>query len=119
MNAAWTDRHEGWYSDVDYTANIWSKYRIHLNATPLLNTTTHLSRSNKTPVKLEGKQGQYKEVDTIHLKYSQRPEILKDICLAQFATSYTYIRKENIPKQTKWKDSASEEKGNLKYDRCL
>ena len=47
--------------------------------------------SNKTPVTLEGKQGQFKEGETIHQKYSQRPEALDDVCLPQFATSYTYI----------------------------
>ena len=76
-----------------------------------------IPESNKTPVTLEGKQGQFKEVDTIHVKYSQRPKSLDNVCLAQFATSYTYTRKDKIPKETKWekpeKDSSSE-KGSLK-----
>ena len=41
------------------------------------------------PVKLEVRQGEFHEVVTIHKKYSQRPKILNDICLAQFATLYT------------------------------
>ena len=71
------------------------------------------TESNKTPVTLEGKNGQFKEVQTIHQKYSQRPESLEDVCLAQFATSYSFIRQDRIPKDITWKNDASEEKGNL------
>ena len=70
--------------------------------------------SNKTPVTLEGKKGQFKEVQTIHQKYSQRPEVLDDVCLAQFATSYTYIRADKIPKVITWEKNASIETGTLK-----
>ena len=42
------------------------------------------------PVTLAGREGKFQEVDTIHKKYSERPDALKDMCLAQFATSYTY-----------------------------
>ena len=73
--------------------------------------------NNKPFVTLEGKQGQYKEINTIHEKYSQRPKKLDEVCLAQFATSYTYIKRNKIPKETDWeepdKDSSSE-KGSLK-----
>ena len=40
------------------------------------------------PVTLTGREGKFQEVDTIHKKYSERPKALKDMCLAQFATSY-------------------------------
>ena len=40
------------------------------------------------------------EVETIHQKYAQRPEILVDICLAQFTTSYTYLKSEGVPKES-------------------
>ena len=70
--------------------------------------------NNSSPITLEGKQGQYKEVDTVHKKYAQRPEILAHICLAQFATSYVYIRANMIPKEVKWEKSASKEKGDLR-----
>lgn len=52
-----------------------------------------------TPIALEGRQGFYKEVETIHSKYSQRPKILNDICLAQFATSYSYTKADRIPRK--------------------
>lgn len=58
----------------------------------------------KTPVTLEGKQGHFKEVETVHEKYS----------LAQFATSYTYVRADKIPKEIKWLDNASQITSNLK-----
>ena len=69
--------------------------------------------SNKTPVTLEGKKGQFKEVQTIHQKYSERPESLENVCMAQFATSYSFIRQDRIPKDITWKNDASDEKGNL------
>ena len=65
------------------------------------------------PVKLEGRQGEFHEVVTIHKKYSQRPKILNDICLAQFATSYTSIKDDRIPKETQWLENASEQEGGL------
>ena len=68
---------------------------------------------NIAPVTIEGKQGQFKEVESIHQKYSQRPESLNDVCLAQFSTSYTYTRADKIPKKTEWVKNASAEKGDL------
>ena len=69
-------------------------------------------------ISLEGRQGQFKEVETIHQKYSQRPKILEDVCLAQFASSYHSIPKSQIPKGTVWIDNASQLKGkNFHYFR--
>ena len=39
---------------------------------------------------------------------------MKNLCLAQFATSYTYVRADKIPKGIEWLDNASEITGNLK-----
>ena len=39
---------------------------------------------------------------------------LKNVCFAQFASHYTYMRANNISKDTTWKANASAEKGNLK-----
>ena len=65
-------------------------------------------------IRLEGKKGQFKEVETIHQKYSQRPQSLRDVCLAQFATSYAYINKQKIPKKTEWENGSSTLRGDLK-----
>ena len=65
-------------------------------------------------ISLEGRQGQFKEVETIHKKYSERPESLNNCCLAQFATSYVYIQPNKIPKQIKWDNGSSSEEGLIK-----
>ena len=65
-------------------------------------------------ISLEGRQGQFKEVETIHKKYSERPESLNNCCLAQFATSYVYIQPNKIPKQIKWDNGSSSEPGLIK-----
>ena len=62
-------------------------------------------------VTLEGRQGEFKEVQTIHQKYSERPESLKNVCLAQFATSYAYIK--SVPKDTEWVNNHSVVNGVL------
>ena len=80
---------------------------------------TSANEDNATEtVTLEGRQGKYKEVETIHQKYSQRPESLNNVCLAQFASSYIYIKADKIPKETEWKDDgASIQLGNLEEFR--
>ena len=65
-------------------------------------------------ITLDGRQGHFKEVETIHLKYSQRPGSLKNMCLAQFATSYVYIQGDKIPKRIKWENGSSTEEGLIK-----
>ena len=45
---------------------------------------------------IEDHDGKYKKATTVHDRYSSRPECLEMICLAQFATSYTYAQK--VPK---------------------
>ena len=67
------------------------------------------------PISLEGRQGQFKEVITVHQKYTQRPEILENVCLAQFATSYHYIKSENIPKGIEWVNNASIQTGKASF----
>ena len=63
------------------------------------------------PVTLTGREGKFQEVDTIHKKYSERPDALKDMCLAQFATSYhpTKTSADNI----EWEREASVLQGNF------
>ena len=72
-----------------------------------------IQESYKTPVTIQGKQGKFKEVETIHQKYSQRPKSIDDMCLAQFATSYTYISKIKIPQDIEWVENSSRELGSL------
>ena len=62
-------------------------------------------------VQIDGRTGTFKKVETIHDKYSVRPEPLADICLAQFATSYELCE---TPKKTTFVDGCSEELGYLK-----
>ena len=47
-------------------------------------------------VKLQGQSGNFIQTTTVIERYSVRPEYLESMCLAQFATSYTTIKK---PKQ--------------------
>ena len=65
-------------------------------------------------VTIEGREGKFREVETIHQKYSQRPESLKEVCLAQFATSYIYSHLNRIPKETEWENGSSIQRGHLK-----
>ena len=65
-------------------------------------------------VTIEGREGKFREVETIHQKYSQRPESLKEVCLAQFATSYVLCNLNKIPKGTEWENGSSSQKGHLK-----
>ena len=46
------------------------------------------SENGKELFNLPGRKGKFQITDTIHNKYSNRPDKLETICLAQFATSY-------------------------------
>ena len=46
-------------------------------------------------IEIEGRSGKFEMVDTIHTKYSNRPDILENVCLAQFASSYKTCSKPN------------------------
>ena len=59
----------------------------------------HLSERNK----------KFKEVDTIHKKYSERPSALHDICLAQFGSSFQSIN--SVPEDIEWNENASSKEG--------
>ena len=39
-------------------------------------------------IEIAGRTGKFQMVDSIHSKYSSRPERLGNVCLAQFACSY-------------------------------
>ena len=66
---------------------------------------------NNFAFKIEGRQGRYKQAISIHDRYSGRPERLEEMCLAQFATCYTYTSKP--PKKTTLdKDGNSEEQSD-------
>ena len=49
-------------------------------------------RKRKT-INIPGRQGKFAKVDSIHQKYANRPDELEKMCLAQFATSYSYCKK--------------------------
>ena len=66
-------------------------------------------------IALEGRQGQFKEVETVHQKYSQRPGILEEVCLAQFTISYHHVKADQIPKATEWIENASEQRGKVPF----
>lgn len=67
-------------------------------------TENNVNEKQKQPVKLPGKSGTYQEATTIHDRYASRPRSvspnsnsrLENMCLAQFAISYTYTAK--LPK---------------------
>ena len=56
---------------------------------------TGIDENIDNSVTLTGREGKFQEVDTIHKKYSQRPDTLENMCLAQFATSYHSIKKSS------------------------
>ena len=57
-------------------------------------------------VKIKDREGKFKPAVTIHDRYAARPKYLKDMCLAQFAMSYTYIAK--TPKKCVFETSDDE-----------
>ena len=62
-------------------------------------------------VTMSNREGQYCLTQTIHEKYEKRPLILKEMCLAQFATHYQICPK--LPKKIQMDDNnASLEKSN-------
>ena len=75
---------------------------------------TGVDENINNPVTLTGREGKYQEIDTIHKKYSERPEALENMCLAQFATSYHSIKKSSD--SIEWDKNESKVKGSL---QCL
>ena len=53
-------------------------------------------------VTIEGRTGKYQKAITMDDKYTQRPKCLEDMCLAQFATSYSYA--SSVPKGIKFSE---------------
>ena len=70
-------------------------------------------------LKVEGREGTFKKASAIHDKYSLRPAILNDICLAQFATSYQPSSKPRKPEdEISEADSVSVSKSTLlRFDK--
>ena len=61
---------------------------------------SHFEDTSDDLVTIPGRQGHFKKVNTIHQKYSERPDTLEKICLAQFATSYHYVK--SVPQKIDW-----------------
>ena len=68
--------------------------------------------NNNETVGLPGRNKKYKEIDTIHKRYSERPSSLSDVCLAQFGTSYRSIK--SVPKDIEWNENASSQEGAIR-----
>ena len=68
--------------------------------------------NNNDAVSLSGRNKKFKEVDTIHKKYSERPSALDDVCLAQFATSYRSINA--VLEDTDWNENVSLKEGIMR-----
>ena len=49
--------------------------------------------SNNLQVEIEGRMGKYRKAISVLDRYEERPKYLQKMCLAQFATSYTYQAK--------------------------
>ncbi len=61
--------------------------------------------TSSKPIKIEGREGTYQAATTIHDRYAARPDRLELMCLAQFATHYTYTKK--VPKDTTFDDDGN------------
>ena len=61
--------------------------------------------SSKDPIKIEGRDGLYKQSIPVHERYAARPKSLESMCLAQFATSYKYSK--NPPKKAVFEEGSS------------
>lgn len=59
---------------------------------------------------LVGREGKFKKATSIHDKYSRRPRNLKNVCLAQFSTTYEAVKK---PKNVDFEDGISTEPSNI------
>ena len=57
-------------------------------------------------VRIKDREGEFAPDVSIHDRYAARPKYLKDMCLAQFAISYTYIKK--TPKRCIFETSETE-----------
>ena len=69
--------------------------------------------SKNEQIEIEGRRGKFAMVDSIHTKYSKRPEPLEKICLAQFASFYKTCAKPN--KSYSFDNGVSEERGDLEH----
>jgi hypothetical protein len=58
------------------------------------------NKATRNPVQIEGRAGMFKKAISIIERYAARPKYLRNMCLAQFATSYTYQAKP--PKKIKF-----------------
>ena len=58
------------------------------------------NKPTRNPVQIEGRAGMFKKSISIIERYAARPKYLRTMCLAQFATSYTYQAKP--PKKVKF-----------------
>ena len=63
------------------------------------------------PEQIEGREGNYQKAINVIDRYAARPKYLKDMCLAQFATSYTYQSKS--PKTAIYDEDGNSEKKSL------
>ena len=65
-------------------------------------------------VHIAGKAGKYKQSRPVHDRYQQRPDCVEEMCLAQFASHYTFAGKR-VPESAVFDDSgASQETSNDK-----
>ena len=64
--------------------------------------------TNVLSEQIEGRAGNYQKSISIIDRYAARPKYLKNMCLAQFATSYTYQKKR--PKTAVFDDDGKSEK---------
>ena len=62
-------------------------------------------------INIPGRQVKFAKVDSIHQKYANRPDELEKMCLAQFATSYSYCKKP--PDNIIFNKGITDEKGDM------
>ena len=63
-------------------------------------------------INIPGREGKFKKMAEIHEKYSNRPKHLENMCLAQFATTYDYVKK---PAKIIFQEGISQEIGCLEF----
>ena len=64
-------------------------------------------------VRIPGHEGKFKKTASVHSKYAKRPKALKNMCLAQFATSYESTNTRFKSDSDKFSENCSKETGQL------
>ena len=73
------------------------------------------SQDNQGLIEIENRKGKFQKVETIHNKYSNRPDALGNVCLAQFASSYETCAKPKESILETFENGASSIEGFIEH----